>query len=461
LHRNGTDPKIPEIFIEGNHPDDIGVPANLAESPQQVDCIPHQTMETDCCDPQSKIQMRVETVDGGGEGRINLKQASHLEHPSAVICKNTAEQMTTEFIGEVASVETSEEKEKRGADKIGSVVHMNIENSDYCVATVMDQNSPAAGCQRISDGVLDSEHTQMNSEITNPEKMQKDESQTTESGNRQQSSPDELAENAEPIETLEESVGKMYEPRKKCSVEKTLYEPRKKSSGSTNLESTRKSTRVTIYESRKKSYFGNTIYEIKKKPSAGSALYETKRKSSAGNTVHDSKRKSSGGNTVNEPKRSLSSSSLYDKNNRDSTSSTVYEKERDRKKSSLGTTMLEKMQKLSASTTTLSEMLPKMRHAAKASKLTVVSVAVTSAFVLSYLPHICLIILRTASVDFDHHQAGAKRVLYNVFLRSYFLSNVANVFVYSAINTQFRAHFRRICKRCCKRESVPASDSSW
>ena len=81
----------------------------------------------------------------------------------------------------------------------------------------------------------------------------------------------------------------------------------------------------------------------------------------------------------------------------------------------------------------------------RASKLTVVAVAVTVVFVVSYLPHLCLILLRTVMTDIDHHQTGARLVLYNIFLRSYFLNSVANVFVYSAMNTEFRLQCKRLC----------------
>lgn len=97
-----------------------------------------------------------------------------------------------------------------------------------------------------------------------------------------------------------------------------------------------------------------------------------------------------------------------------------------------------------------SEISAKLRKSMRASKLTVVAVAVTVVFVVSYLPHLCLIILRTVMPDIDHHQTGARLVLYNIFLRSYFLNSVANVFVYSAMNMEFRLECKRLCG-CVKR----------
>ena len=97
-----------------------------------------------------------------------------------------------------------------------------------------------------------------------------------------------------------------------------------------------------------------------------------------------------------------------------------------------------------------SEISVKIRKSMRASKLTVVAVAVTVVFVVSYLPHLCLILLRTVMKDFDHHQTGARLVLYNIFLRSYFLNSVANVFVYSAMNTDFRLRCKHLCV-CAKR----------
>lgn len=95
-----------------------------------------------------------------------------------------------------------------------------------------------------------------------------------------------------------------------------------------------------------------------------------------------------------------------------------------------------------------SEISLKLRTALKANKLTMVSVAVTGVFILSYLPHLVLVIVGTVFTDFEYSQEGYKLVLYNIFIRSYFINSVANVFIYGATNTVFRTHFKCLwCKQ--------------
>ncbi|KAL8569241.1 hypothetical protein ACOMHN_047928 [Nucella lapillus] len=87
----------------------------------------------------------------------------------------------------------------------------------------------------------------------------------------------------------------------------------------------------------------------------------------------------------------------------------------------------------------------KIRKSLRANKLTFVAFAVTLVFILSYLPHLVLIIIRTVVDGFDYQQEGARLVLFNIFLRSYFVNSVANVFVYSGMNTEFRDQCTKLC----------------
>ncbi|KAK7091802.1 hypothetical protein V1264_009438 [Littorina saxatilis] len=99
-----------------------------------------------------------------------------------------------------------------------------------------------------------------------------------------------------------------------------------------------------------------------------------------------------------------------------------------------------------------SEMSVKIRKSLRASKLAVLAVAVTVVFVVSYLPHLCLIITRTVVEDLrDHKVSTATLVSYNIFLRSFFINSVANVFVYSVMNTEFKLQCRQLCA-CVKRQ---------
>ncbi|XP_071098586.1 orexin receptor type 2-like [Haliotis cracherodii] len=82
-------------------------------------------------------------------------------------------------------------------------------------------------------------------------------------------------------------------------------------------------------------------------------------------------------------------------------------------------------------------------------RTTVIAFLVTFVFILSFVPHLCLIIARTVLKDFDHHLNGPKLVLYNLFIRSYFVNSVANPIIYGAMNYQFRRECVKAVKRFC------------
>lgn len=85
----------------------------------------------------------------------------------------------------------------------------------------------------------------------------------------------------------------------------------------------------------------------------------------------------------------------------------------------------------------------------RAKKMTVIAVAVTIVFIVSYLPHLCLSILRSAVPEFENNQSGAALVVFNIFLRSFFLNSVANVFVYGAMRSEFKAHCQEFLSQVC------------
>lgn len=70
------------------------------------------------------------------------------------------------------------------------------------------------------------------------------------------------------------------------------------------------------------------------------------------------------------------------------------------------------------------------------SKTTTIAFVVTLVFILSYLPHIILQV-----VKFAHDspgQEGAELVVSNLLIRSYFINSVANPIIYGVLNVQFR-----------------------
>ncbi|XP_005108794.1 uncharacterized protein LOC101847221 [Aplysia californica] len=81
----------------------------------------------------------------------------------------------------------------------------------------------------------------------------------------------------------------------------------------------------------------------------------------------------------------------------------------------------------------------RVKKALRATRMTVIACVITIGFILSYLPHLILIILRSVIVDFEHNFNDASLVLYNIFLRSYFVNTVLNIFVYGSMNLEFRS----------------------
>lgn len=107
------------------------------------------------------------------------------------------------------------------------------------------------------------------------------------------------------------------------------------------------------------------------------------------------------------------------------------------------------------------EVYTRIRRSLRAQKMTVVALAVTLVFILSYLPHLSLIMIRTTIQHFDSGLSTSGLVAYNIFLRSYFVNSVANVFVYSFMNKEFKDHCKVIVKRTfgCFSRSNPAQQS--
>ncbi|XP_005103907.1 uncharacterized protein LOC101848449 [Aplysia californica] len=81
-------------------------------------------------------------------------------------------------------------------------------------------------------------------------------------------------------------------------------------------------------------------------------------------------------------------------------------------------------------------------------KTTVVAFAVSSVFVLSFVPYLTLMFVRAFIKDFDYNLDGAALWLYNIFVRFYFLNSALNPILYGLLNERFRQECRRLL-RCC------------
>ncbi|KAH9508377.1 hypothetical protein Btru_050946 [Bulinus truncatus] len=94
----------------------------------------------------------------------------------------------------------------------------------------------------------------------------------------------------------------------------------------------------------------------------------------------------------------------------------------------------------------------RVRRALSATRTTVIASVITLGFILSFLPHLILVILRSVMVDFEHHLNTVELILYNVFVRSYFVNNVINIFVYGSMNLEFRTQFVKLWTACRRRQ---------
>lgn len=82
---------------------------------------------------------------------------------------------------------------------------------------------------------------------------------------------------------------------------------------------------------------------------------------------------------------------------------------------------------------------------------TLIAVAVTTIFIVSFLPHLCLMLARFLKPSLYDNLSDSGFVLYNIFLRSYLASSVLNPFIYGCLNRKFRYHCCLILRAilCC------------
>ncbi|CAG5136156.1 unnamed protein product [Candidula unifasciata] len=95
----------------------------------------------------------------------------------------------------------------------------------------------------------------------------------------------------------------------------------------------------------------------------------------------------------------------------------------------------------------------RVRKALRATRTTIIAFTITIGFILSYLPHLILIILRSVKTDFEHHFDDVSLIFYNIFIRSYFANNVINIFVYGTMNLEFRTQILNVWSKikCSKK----------
>nr|QEJ80978.1 alpha2 adrenergic receptor [Mytilus coruscus] len=99
----------------------------------------------------------------------------------------------------------------------------------------------------------------------------------------------------------------------------------------------------------------------------------------------------------------------------------------------------------------------------KASRTTKIFIAVTIAFVLSYLPSVGVMICRSVNKKIEKDSSEFVQVLLKLFSRCHYLNNAANPIIYSFLNKHFRDEITKLTKSigfCCKHRFRPRSLST-
>lgn len=89
----------------------------------------------------------------------------------------------------------------------------------------------------------------------------------------------------------------------------------------------------------------------------------------------------------------------------------------------------------------------------KVTRTTVVLFAVTVAYVVSYLPFLILMVIRSVKKDFEDNLTPTQELVFKFFVKSYFINNAINPLIYSFLNINFRKDAQKMLKRligaCC------------
>ena len=86
----------------------------------------------------------------------------------------------------------------------------------------------------------------------------------------------------------------------------------------------------------------------------------------------------------------------------------------------------------------LSSVSSSLKSAAKVSRTTKIFVVVTVAFVLSYLPAVVVMVIRSFIDDVEVDSSSVVQVFLKLFARTHFINNAINPIIYSFLNVNFR-----------------------
>lgn len=96
-------------------------------------------------------------------------------------------------------------------------------------------------------------------------------------------------------------------------------------------------------------------------------------------------------------------------------------------------------------------------------RTTYIFLAVFVAFLISFLPYLIVNILKHTKTMFHEFNTGTEEVVYNLCVRSFFISNFINPVIYSLLNKRFQKEckilFKRYCCRCCQQDRQMSPNS--
>ncbi|XP_069106065.1 cholecystokinin receptor type A-like [Argopecten irradians] len=92
-------------------------------------------------------------------------------------------------------------------------------------------------------------------------------------------------------------------------------------------------------------------------------------------------------------------------------------------------------------------------------RYTVITISISVAFVLSFLPYLSLVTWRTLASDYEPNLLSeSAMVAFQLFLRSFLISSASNPVIYGFLNTEFKEMalraLRRVCCFCCKKKDT-------
>jgi hypothetical protein len=91
---------------------------------------------------------------------------------------------------------------------------------------------------------------------------------------------------------------------------------------------------------------------------------------------------------------------------------------------------------------------------AKTRKISLLMFSITLVSVLSFVPHLTLVLVRNIYTDFVINLSDTERAVYNFFYKSFFLNCAVNPIIYNFFDSRFRQSVKGIFIRNCKKNAI-------